>query len=138
MQDLLATDQLAKLLISECFICLISDYVSVCSSGVFGDAEKVSVIEGKSVTLHTGVTEKQSSDVIEWRFNGNLIAKISGESIKTDGAYRDGMNLDKKTGDLKITNIRTSDSGEYLLKIRNTRGSPEKTFNVSGECLTVL
>ncbi|XDV23927.1 hypothetical protein PO909_028270, partial [Leuciscus waleckii] len=101
---------------------------------VFGDAEKVetvSVIEGDSVTLHTGVTDIQSSDVIEWRLNGSRIAKISGDSIITEGPSRDRLKLDTLTGDLKITNIRTTDSGEYILKIRNTRGSPVKTFSVS-------
>ncbi|CAM4660885.1 unnamed protein product [Leuciscus chuanchicus] len=102
---------------------------------VFGDAditETVSVIEGDSATLHTNVTEIQSSDEIEWRLNGNRIAIISGGSIKTEGSYRDGLKLDKQTGDLKITNIRSTDSGEYKLKVRNTRGSSEKTFSVSG------
>ncbi|XDV24090.1 hypothetical protein PO909_028358, partial [Leuciscus waleckii] len=98
---------------------------------VFGDADKVSVIEGDSVTLHTGVTEIQSSDEIDWKLNGNRIAIISGDDARTDGVFRDRLKLDTQTGDLKITNIKTTDSGEYKLKIRNTRGSPEKTFSVS-------
>ncbi|XDV24161.1 hypothetical protein PO909_028410, partial [Leuciscus waleckii] len=44
---------------------------------------------------------------------------------------RDRLKLDKQTGDLKITNIRTTDSGEYKLEITTTRGSPVKTFSVS-------
>ncbi|XDV23929.1 hypothetical protein PO909_028272, partial [Leuciscus waleckii] len=100
---------------------------------VFGDAEAktVSVIEGKSVTLHTDVTDIQSSDVIEWRLNDNRIARISGDSIIPEGSSRDRLMLDKQTGDLKITNIRSTDSGEYKLQIRNTRWSLEKTFSVS-------
>ncbi|KAK7126498.1 hypothetical protein R3I94_017850 [Phoxinus phoxinus] len=98
---------------------------------VFGDAETISVIEGESVTLHTGVTDVRREDVIEWRLNGYRIARIIGDSIMTEGASRDRLQLDKQTGDLKITNIKTTDSGEYILKIRNTRGSSEKTFSVS-------
>ncbi|KAK7126476.1 hypothetical protein R3I94_017831 [Phoxinus phoxinus] len=106
----------------------------LCAICVFGDAETVetvSVIEGYSVTLHTDVTEIRRDDAIEWRLNDYRIAKISGDSISTDGAYDDRLQLDKQTGDLKITSIKTTDSGEYILKIRNTRGSPEKTFSVS-------
>ncbi|XP_056109179.1 uncharacterized protein LOC130087002 [Rhinichthys klamathensis goyatoka] len=102
-------------------------------SYVFGDAEKVSVpvIEGQSVTLHTGVTEIQKYDLIEWRLNRNRIARISGDNSSPEGAFRDGLQLDKQTGDLKITNIKTTDSGEYKLKITSTRGFPVQTFNVS-------
>ncbi|XP_077081420.1 uncharacterized protein LOC143735220 [Siphateles boraxobius] len=98
--------------------------------GVFGDAETVSVIEGESVTLHTGVTEILRDDVIEWRLNGNRIVRIS-DSIKPNGAYNDRMKLDKQTGDLKIPNIKTTDSGQYTLKITSTRGSSEKIFSVN-------
>ncbi|KAK7126499.1 hypothetical protein R3I94_017851 [Phoxinus phoxinus] len=105
----------------------------LCAIGVFGDAETVSVIEGESVTLHSGVTEVQRIDVIEWRLNGDRIVRISGVSIRTNGAYDDRMKLDKQTGDLKITNIKTTDSGLYKLEITSTRGSSEKTFNVSAD-----
>ncbi|XP_039538647.1 uncharacterized protein LOC120486592 [Pimephales promelas] len=43
------------------------------------------------------------------------------------------MQLDKQTGDLKITNIRTTDFGEYELKIKTTRGSSVQTFSVKVE-----
>jgi len=108
---------------------------------VFGDAdivETVSAIEGESVTLLSNFTKIQKDDEIEWRLNEKHIAVISGGSITTNGAFRDGLQLDKQTGDLKITNIRTTDSGEYKLNIKNTRGSSVQTFSVKGECLSFL
>ncbi|XP_056109089.1 uncharacterized protein LOC130086893 [Rhinichthys klamathensis goyatoka] len=101
------------------------------ATGVFGDAEKVSVIEGDSVTLHTAVTEIQRDDEIEWRLNGYRIAKISDDSVRTEGAFRDRLQLDNQTGDIKITNIKTTDSGECKLQIINNSGSSEKIFSVS-------
>jgi len=98
----------------------------------------VSATEGKSVTLHTGVTGIQSTDDIEWRLNEKRIAVISGGSISTEGASGDRLQLDSKTGDLTITDIRTTDSGEYKLKISLPTGSSEKIFSVSGECLSFL
>jgi len=95
----------------------------------------VSATEGKSVTLHTGVTGIQSTDDIEWRLNEKRIAVISGGSISTEGASGDRLQLDSKTGDLTITDIRTTDSGEYKLKIIRSLTS-EKIFSVSGECLS--
>ncbi|XP_039538834.1 carcinoembryonic antigen-related cell adhesion molecule 1-like [Pimephales promelas] len=103
----------------------------LCATGVFGDVERVSVIEGESVNLHTGVTEVQRDDEIEWRLNGYRIARIRDGSISTEGASKDRLKLDKQTGDLKITDIRTTDSGEYKLEITSTRGSSEKIFSVS-------
>ncbi|XP_052446724.1 uncharacterized protein LOC127988157 [Carassius gibelio] len=108
--------------------------------GVFVDTDKmqsVSVLEGDSVTLYTGVTELQENDEIEWRFKGILIATISrdpkskSERVNTDGALKDRLQLENQTGDLKIRNIRNSDSGEWKINIFSTRGSPSKTFYIS-------
>ncbi|CAM4661254.1 unnamed protein product [Leuciscus chuanchicus] len=98
---------------------------------VDADIETVSVTEGESVTLHTNVTEIQSSDVIEWRLNGKRIATISDDSINTEERFRDRLKLEKQTGDLMITDIKTTDSGQYKLKIKNSGGSSEKTISVS-------
>ncbi|XP_051763235.1 uncharacterized protein LOC127519755 isoform X2 [Ctenopharyngodon idella] len=101
--------------------------------GVFGDTDevKVSVMEGDSVTLYTDVAKIQGSDSIEWRFNGNRMARIKSDSITPDKSFRDTMQLNNMTGDLKITNITTTDSGLYKLKIKSSSGSPEKTFSVT-------
>ncbi|XP_016116392.1 uncharacterized protein [Sinocyclocheilus grahami] len=113
----------------------------LCTIGVFIDGkessngELVSVTEGDSVTLKSGVTDIQKDDEIEWRFNGTRIAKISSDSseiwVKPDGSFKDRLLLDNQTGDLKISNIRTTDSGQYKVKISSPGGSPpEMTFTV--------
>lgn len=108
--------------------------------GVFGADEvlSVSVTEGDSFTLNSDVTEIQSNDEMDWRLNGNLIFRISSDSNNnitvfdnTNGVYGDRLKLNNQTGDLKFTHIKTTDSGEYKLKTRNTRLSSEKMFTVS-------
>ncbi|XDV24169.1 hypothetical protein PO909_028418 [Leuciscus waleckii] len=106
--------------------------------GVYGADEVKSATEGESVTLNSGVTEIQRSDEMEWRLNGNRIFRISSDSNnkvtvfdETKGAYGGRMQPNQQTGDLKITDIKTTDSGQYKLQITSTRGSSEKTFNVS-------
>ncbi|KAL0161503.1 hypothetical protein M9458_045228, partial [Cirrhinus mrigala] len=86
-------------------------------------------MEGDSVTLNSGLTAIQSDDVIEWRFNGNRIAKISSTEsneisvwISPDGAFLNSLHLNNQTGDLKITNIKTTNSGQYTLKIKSSNG----------------
>ncbi|XP_050958441.1 CD48 antigen [Labeo rohita] len=100
------------------FICLCSWSLA----GVFGDEVKsVSVMEGDSVTLNTGDTDKQKDYQILWKFghNSTLIAKINRKNNETtfynnnaDGRFRDRLELDQ-TGSLTITNTRTTDSGLY-------------------------
>ncbi|XP_016107684.1 uncharacterized protein [Sinocyclocheilus grahami] len=99
-----------------------------------------SVIEGEPVTLNTDRTELQRGGVIEWKFGGSVIAKISRAANKIcqktyDGAderFRNRLELDCKTGSLTITNSRTTDSGDYQLQIA-TNGKVElyRKFNVS-------
>ncbi|KAL0161427.1 hypothetical protein M9458_045152, partial [Cirrhinus mrigala] len=86
-------------------------------------------MEGDSVTLHSGLIAIQSKDVIEWRFDGNHIAQISSTEssvisvwISTDEAFLNRLQLNDQTGDLKITNIKTTNSGQYTLKIRRSSG----------------
>ncbi len=85
------------------------------------EASHVLVIEGDTVILKSGVTDVQKNDIIEWRFNGNSIDK-----------FVDTLQLDSQTGDLKISNIRTKDSGLYEVKISSTTGSSVMVFNVNG------
>ncbi|XP_016396131.1 uncharacterized protein LOC107729909 [Sinocyclocheilus rhinocerous] len=114
--------------------------LSVKISGVFVDTDEipsVSVMEGDSVTLYTDVTELQEDDEIEWRFNGILIATVSRDPngisvwVNTDGALKDRLQLENQTGDLKIRNIRNTDSGQWKINILSTRGSTSKTFYIS-------
>uniref|UniRef100_A0A671NGB6 Ig-like domain-containing protein n=1 Tax=Sinocyclocheilus anshuiensis TaxID=1608454 RepID=A0A671NGB6_9TELE len=98
--------------------------VSVCSSGVFADSDavkSVSVMEGDSVSLESGVTELQAHDLIMWTFGRPeaRIAQINKQAgiLSTydgpDGRFRDRLKLDHQTGSLSITNTRTTDSGLY-------------------------
>ncbi len=52
---------------------------TICSAGVFGNMEKVSVKERDSVTLHTGLTQRH--DLIQWTFGpmnpDSLVAEMN-------------------------------------------------------------
>ncbi|XP_073699650.1 cell adhesion molecule CEACAM3-like [Garra rufa] len=112
---------------------------SVVVRGVSGvDADEVSLIEGDSVTLHTGVKTNQQ-EKIKWYFNDIRIAQISVDQSKicTDVQCKDGderfrgrLKLDKQTGSLTVKNLRTSDAGLYKLQIINRRISITKQFGL--------
>ncbi|XP_056109101.1 uncharacterized protein LOC130086901 isoform X3 [Rhinichthys klamathensis goyatoka] len=106
-------------------------------SGVGSNEMSVSVMEGESVTLYTGVQTNQQ-EVIKWYFNDTRIAQISGDlsDICTDvqcedgpERFRDRLKLDHQTGSLTITHI--TDSGLYELKIISSKSSSDKIFSVS-------
>jgi len=106
-------------------------------SGV--DTDAVSVMEGDSVTLYTGVQTNQQ-EKIKWYFNSTRIAQINGDLSKicTDvqcnkdtERFRDRLKLDHHTGSLNITHTRNTDSGEYTLKVISSGGSITKIFSVS-------
>ncbi|CAM4660282.1 unnamed protein product [Leuciscus chuanchicus] len=106
------------------------------ASCVGSDKVSVSVMEGDSVTLNTGVQTNQQEE-ITWYYNDTQIAQINGDLsyICTDvqcnedtERFRDRLKLDHQTGSLTITNTRNTDSGEYKLKI--IISNSEKTFNV--------
>jgi len=101
--------------------------------------DEVSVKEGDSVTLHTGVKTNQL-DKIRWYFNNTQIARITGDLSKicTDVQcneenvrFRDRLKLDHETGSLTIMNIRNTDSGEYELVLLNNSSDSRKIFNVT-------
>uniref|UniRef100_A0A8C1T9T5 Ig-like domain-containing protein n=1 Tax=Cyprinus carpio TaxID=7962 RepID=A0A8C1T9T5_CYPCA len=97
------------------------------------DTNGVSVMEGDSVTLRTGVQMKQKQkiivrmklkEMIRWYFNQTGIARI--RYICTDvqcnedtERFTDRLKLDHQTGSLTITNTRTTDSGLYKLQINS-------------------
>ncbi|XP_039538651.1 SLAM family member 9-like isoform X1 [Pimephales promelas] len=106
-------------------------------TGVFGDS--VSVMEGDSVTLNTGVTEIREDEDIMWTFGdkNSLIAKIkkNKQIFSTfdnvpDGRFRDRLKLDDQTGSLTITNTTTEHTGVYQVLISEAKSS-SKLFNVS-------
>uniref|UniRef100_A0A8C1Y968 Immunoglobulin domain-containing protein n=1 Tax=Cyprinus carpio TaxID=7962 RepID=A0A8C1Y968_CYPCA len=91
---------------------------------VFGVLKSVSVKEGESVTLNSGVTEIMDDDMLQWRFvsENTLIAEINKQTDSMavyddvlDGRFRDRLKLDNQTGSLTITNMRISDFGVYQL-----------------------
>uniref|UniRef100_A0A672NSS5 Ig-like domain-containing protein n=1 Tax=Sinocyclocheilus grahami TaxID=75366 RepID=A0A672NSS5_SINGR len=115
--------------------------------GVFAadrdEMKRKSVKEGESVTLDP-CEVKNPNDLMMWYFNDIPMAKINRDLsyICTDDdqckeRFRDRLKLDHQTGSLTITNTRTTDDGEYKLKIINSNSDSEKIFSVSvqGESL---
>ncbi|XP_050958210.1 CD48 antigen-like [Labeo rohita] len=113
-----------------------------CSSGVFADSDgvkSISVMEGDSVTLQSGLTKTEKDEVITWAFGdpGVHIARINVEARHfntcddvLDGKFRARLKLDHQTGSLTITNIKTTDSGLYNITIRRRKMITYK-FNVT-------
>ncbi|KAF4097340.1 hypothetical protein G5714_021348 [Onychostoma macrolepis] len=97
--------------------------------GVFGQSEVMSVREGDSVTLNSGLTEMKD-DVIQWRFGNEdtLIAEINKQTDSMtvyedvlDGRFRDRLKLDDQNGSLTITNMRIGQAGRYKLQTESVR-----------------
>ncbi len=113
------------------FACVSSSVVP----GFGSDKISVSVMEGDSVTLHTGV-ETNQQQYIQWYFSSTRIAQITGDLsyICTDDQckerFRNRLQLDKQTGSLTIMTTRTTDTGEYILEIISSKYS-HKIFSVS-------
>ncbi len=111
---------------------MIDNCLFISSSGASG-VETVSVMEGDSVTLHTGVKTNLKGR-IRWYNEGICIAQITGDQIKicTDAVcterFRDRLELENKTGSLIIRNISSTDSGLYHLQINS---SNEQIFSVT-------
>ncbi|KAK7126554.1 hypothetical protein R3I94_017901 [Phoxinus phoxinus] len=129
---------------------------NVTVTGVFDpDADqikKVSAMEGKSVTLNTGV-KLQKEDLMLWRFaratkgdpvNNNpcqndatAIAKIYGETREISLDPGDGemfnniVKVDKLSGSLTITDVRPEHSGIYILQITNNTGNKCRRFSIT-------
>uniref|UniRef100_A0A8C2JMH6 Immunoglobulin domain-containing protein n=1 Tax=Cyprinus carpio TaxID=7962 RepID=A0A8C2JMH6_CYPCA len=82
------------------------------------DVESVSVLEGDSVTLHTGLTKIQTDDQIVWKFGdqGKLFPHLNDPVNKK----WTNTDLNLQTGDLTIRNIRRYQHGDYRVEI-NTR-----------------
>jgi len=110
---------------------------------VFGaeinEKQSVSVMEGDSVTLHTGVTEICKEDDVQWKFRDKKSLKAKMNKTKQtsytfddvpDERFRDRLKLDNQTGSLIITNTTTEHTGVYQLEINGVK-MISKTFNVS-------
>ncbi|XP_051504443.1 uncharacterized protein LOC127412254 [Myxocyprinus asiaticus] len=103
------------------------------------DGDKVfrkQVQEGHSVILYM-FTEIQKDAIIVWRFENTVIANkkqndgnISYEDV-LGGKFRDRLHVNLKTGSLTIQNGRITDSGEYDVKIINSRANIHKRFDIA-------
>ncbi|XP_073700464.1 uncharacterized protein [Garra rufa] len=105
-------------------------------SDVGADGVSVSVMVGDSVTLHTN-TEANQQKKMKWYFNDSQITEIFGNKTEIcseyecKGRFRDRLKLDHQTGSLTITNLTTTDSGLYELKILNSGNFSDKIFSIS-------
>ncbi|XP_043078664.1 carcinoembryonic antigen-related cell adhesion molecule 1-like isoform X1 [Puntigrus tetrazona] len=106
-----------------------------------GQMKRKSVKEGESVTLDPGLGRK-GDDLMMWYFKDILLIEATGDQSQVCSddeckeRFRDRLELDHQTGSLTIMNIKTTDSGEYLLKISRFSShrlsiTSEKIFNVS-------
>ncbi|XDV23368.1 hypothetical protein PO909_027964 [Leuciscus waleckii] len=92
---------------------------------------------GDSLTLNTDFTETKG-DELHWKIEGesDVIAQIDREANKitvpgnNEERFRDRLKLDHQTGSLTITNIRTTDSGVYELKIKDSMNDNKYVFFV--------
>ncbi|XP_073700307.1 CD48 antigen-like [Garra rufa] len=101
------------------------------------EIKSISVMEGESVTLNTGVTEVLRNDQILWMFSVNnldtRIAEIYKQVIDmydSNVTFGDRLQMDIQTGSLTIRNIRTKHSGLYKLTIIKGRVT-YKSFSVA-------
>lgn len=103
------------------------------------DVDKLeSVMEGDSVTLHTGDDDILTDDdvMMLWMFgpDDNLIAKADkNQKILYDGAdgrFKDKLHLNDQRS-LKITNINTKHAGLYKLQIISKTHTKYKRFRVA-------
>uniref|UniRef100_A0A8C1EE41 Immunoglobulin domain-containing protein n=1 Tax=Cyprinus carpio carpio TaxID=630221 RepID=A0A8C1EE41_CYPCA len=97
----------------------------------------MSVMEGDSVSLNTGVTEVQNYHLIQWMFGEIKIAEINRLSQSSsiygtddDKTLKNRLNLDPQSGSLTITHTRTTDSGLYQL-ILTSGETRSKSFRVT-------
>ncbi|KAL1246598.1 hypothetical protein QQF64_034561 [Cirrhinus molitorella] len=96
----------------------------------------MSVIEGQSVTLYPD-TEIQKNDLILWMFGdeNNRIAQMTGKTRETyegsDGIFKDRLKLDKRTGSLTISGMKTEHSGLYKVQMSSSsKGTTSQRFKV--------
>ncbi|XP_059424989.1 uncharacterized protein LOC132159483 [Carassius carassius] len=100
---------------------------------VFGDEMKsVSVKEGDSVTLNSGLTEITDDGLILWLFVDALIAfisKVTNVYTNNKGKFSNRLKLDHETGSLTITDVKMIHSGRYKLQINSVVKSFILTVN---------
>ncbi|XP_077081749.1 SLAM family member 9-like [Siphateles boraxobius] len=97
--------------------------------------DTMAVMEGDFFILHTGLAGLQSVDKVEWRFGSSrtLIASIANGSIEYGGdkRFRDRLQLERRTGDLTITNVSNEHSGVYKRSITIGLKEPTEEIHVT-------
>ncbi len=105
----------------------------MCSSGP-RSTEKISVMEGDSVTLYLDSTELQVDDMIQWWFRSAMlcVTKITDAEVITcdDESFGERFKIDRRTGTLTIRNTSTEDTGHY--EFSNTRSGNLEAFKCFG------
>lgn len=102
----------------------------------------MSARKGEPVTLHTEITDIPKDDVIEWTFQDTALAKSDRQAKKSltynkeDLTFKDRLQLNTESGDLRINNFKPEMSGLYKVKITKSTYTLQKTFSVTldGEC----
>ncbi|KAK2906669.1 hypothetical protein Q8A67_005654 [Cirrhinus molitorella] len=104
------------------------------------NAKPVTVTVGYSVTLKTDLGEIQENNQILWYCEDydHPIAKIKGGTGETPtyddgpgGIFRNKLKLNKRTGDLTITNTIIEHDKLYKLQISTDNGITSKRFRVT-------
>ncbi|KAF4097452.1 uncharacterized protein LOC131530585 isoform X1 [Onychostoma macrolepis] len=103
---------------------------------VHDEMKTESVKEGKSITLHTGVVEIRGYDLILWKFEDYIMARINRTANRfslydsAHGKFKDRLEL-HQTGSLTIIDTRTTDSGVYHLNMSSSTHTVQRTFGVT-------
>ncbi|KAL7841712.1 hypothetical protein SRHO_G00254030 [Serrasalmus rhombeus] len=92
--------------------------------------ETIEVKEGVNVTLRTNLTGVKSDDIVQWTFAGTRIAQRINEVKYFKETFKNRLKLDNQTGSLTISNIRTTDSGDYAQQLMSEKTSI-KQFSVT-------
>ncbi|XP_026105978.1 uncharacterized protein LOC113077922 isoform X2 [Carassius auratus] len=104
---------------------------------VHGGMKNVSVMTGKSVILLSSVLKIQEYDLILWTFEDHLMAKINKMTNQfllydsAEGKFKGRLELSRETGDLTISDSRTTDSGDYHLHMSNRTFTLQRTITVT-------
>ncbi|ROL45392.1 hypothetical protein DPX16_4733 [Anabarilius grahami] len=96
------------------------------------DVKKERVTVGGSVLLENDA-EIQTDSLLLWTFGAenSLVATNATSKDKTDERFTDRVELDEDSGSLRVSNIRSTDSGHYKLQIINGEQTTFRRFNVT-------
>ncbi|XP_049598938.1 uncharacterized protein [Syngnathus scovelli] len=82
--------------------------------GSYPKEQKTEVNPGDNIIFSTQRPASPNKlPYIEWTFNGNTIVTYSGGTEYREDGYVDRIELDYYTGNLKLKDVRSTDSGNY-------------------------